>query len=197
MLDCPLHNPHARLKSLLFILSTLTDFAPTAKQIASGTSILEESPSSVSNLAAKALQDLNVKIKFQTRITSTSSSITNDNDELGHHIALNLSDNTTLRTDMYIPTFGLTPNSGYMPARYLNPDGYVLVDEFMNVKANGEAALRNVWALGDVADLEYAQFVSCDKQSVHLAKNVLRALKDIGGGKKVELVPYKATTKRR
>jgi thioredoxin reductase len=151
----------------------------------------------VSNLAITALQALNVKVRFQTRVTSTSSPLNDDIDKLGLPVTLTLSDNTTIHTDMYIPSFGLIPNSGYVPAPYLNPDGYVRIDEFMNVKAEGEAAIPNVWALGDVADLEYAQFVSCDKQSVHLAKNMLRTLKDVGGGKKVELVPYKATTKRR
>lgn len=169
----------------------------TTEQIASGTSILEESPASVSNLATKALQELNVCIRFQTRITSVSAPKNEDTDKAQTPIALTLSDKTTLHVEMYIPTFGLAPNSRYIPVKYLNPDGLVTVNEFMNIKADGEAAIPSVWALGDVADLEYAQFVSCDKQSVHLAKNILRALRaESGGGKKTTLLPYQASTKR-
>lgn len=169
----------------------------TIHQIASGTSILEESPASVSSLATKALEELNVNIRFQTRITSASSPTVEDTDKAQTPIALTLSDKTTLHADMYIPTFGLAPNSRYIPAKYLTSDGFVTVDEFMNIRADGEAALPSVWALGDVADLEYAQFVSCDKQSVHLVKNILRALRvDSGGGKKSSPLPYKASTKR-
>jgi hypothetical protein len=97
---------------------------------------------------------------------------------------------------MYIPTFGLVPNSGYVPAQFVNADGYVTVDEFLNVKSKGDgvgAPLKDIWALGDVTDLEYAQFISCDKQSAHLAKNVILALR---ADSTRPPLPYKAATKR-
>lgn len=98
---------------------------------------------------------------------------------------------------MYIPTFGLLPNSRYVPIKFLNAGGFVTVDEFLNVKGKGNgidtASLKDVWALGDVSDLEYAQFVSCDKQSVYLAKNVILALR---ADNNRPPLPYKAATKR-
>lgn len=183
-----------------------------SKQIASGSTILEESPASVQKLATKALQDLDVHIKFNTRAAASKpTSNTSTDDDKPHQqqqLTLTLSDNTTLLTHMYIPTFGLVPNSGYIPARFLNPGGFVLVDEFLNIRGSMDTddaepalVLKDVWALGDVADVEYAQFISCDKQSAHLAKNILLALRadaanDSGGSSRAALVPYKPTTKR-
>ena len=98
---------------------------------------------------------------------------------------LTLSGGDKLIADMYIPTFGLTPNSSYIPAKFLNANGSVTVDEYLKVKG-----ARDVWAIGDVSDVEPSQFISCDRQSVYLAKNITLVLSD-----KTPL-PYKVATSR-
>ena len=83
-------------------------------------------------------------------------------------------------TDLYIPTFGLIPNSSYVPAKFRNANGFVTVDEYLKVKG-----AENVWAIGDVSDLEPLQFMVANNQSAHLAKNIILIL-----SKKMPL-PYK------
>lgn len=59
---------------------------------------------------------------------------------------------TTLETDLYIPTFGVRPNTPFMPAAMLDTDGRVKVDR-STLQAVGHA---NVFALGDAANAETA-----------------------------------------
>ena len=130
-------------------------------KIASGPTILEESPASVSNYALKALKNLNVAVKLGIKVTA-SAQLPDGQKEL------TLSSEETITTNMYIPTFGLIPNSSYIPASCLNANGSVMVDEYLRVKG-----AKDVWAIGDVSDVESWQFITCDRQSAHLAKNMI------------------------
>ncbi|EXJ89133.1 hypothetical protein A1O3_02197 [Capronia epimyces CBS 606.96] len=150
--------------------------------IASGPSILEEAPASVSKIATKALQDLNVKLQLQTKVTSSSGPTAQS--PTGRQ-ELTLSRGQKIVADMYVPTFGLVPNSSYIPAQFLDAKGFVLVDEMLRVKGT-----EDVWAVGDVSAIEPAQFITCDKQSAHLAKNMTLILSN-----KTPL-PYKVATSR-
>jgi apoptosis-inducing factor 2 len=98
---------------------------------------------------------------------------------------LMLSTSEKLITDVYIPTFGLVPNSSYVPATFTNASGHVVVDEYLQVKG-----AANIWAIGDVSNIEPAQFITCDKQSTHLVKNIVLVL-----GNKPPL-SYKVATSR-
>jgi NADH dehydrogenase FAD-containing subunit len=118
----------------------------------------------VKKTATSALQTLKVDIKLQTRVTS-STRLANGREEL------TLSSGDKLTTDMYIPTFGVDPNSSYMPAPFLNANGFVMVDDFLQVKG-----AHDVWAIGDVSDVEPPQFIYCDRQSAYLSKNIISLL---------------------
>jgi len=85
--------------------------------------------------------------------------------------------------DMYIPTYGLIPNSSYIPTKFLNENGYAMVDEFLNLKG-----AKDVWAIGDVSEVENSSYIYADKQSEYLAKNLTLLL----SGKK--MVSYKVAT---
>jgi NADH dehydrogenase FAD-containing subunit len=119
-----------------------------------------------------------VDVKLQTKVMG-STQMPNGRQEL------TLSGGDKLITDMYIPTFGLIPNSSYIPAKFLNANGSVTVDEYLKVKGAGA-----VWAIGDVSDVEPSQFISCDRQSAYLAKNITFILSN-----KTPL-PYKVATSR-
>jgi NADH dehydrogenase FAD-containing subunit len=148
-------------------------------QLSSGLNVLEGTPPSVSSVATKALQSLNVAIKPQTKALSTVE-LPNGRKEL------TLSSGDTIITDMYIPTFGLIPNSSFVPANFLNPNGFVMVDGHLNLKG-----VTNVWALGDISEIEHSQFITCDRQSVYVAKSLVSVL----GGK--TSVPYKIAASRK
>ncbi len=158
-------------------LSAYSDLL-TVWQIASGPKVLEEAPASVSKVATEELQNLKVDIRLQTKVVG-STVMPNGRQEL------TLSGGDILITDMYIPTFGLIPNSSYIPAKFLNANGYVTVDEYLKVKG-----AEDVWAIGDVSDVEASQFITCDRQSAYAARNMTFILSN-----KTPL-PYKAITSR-
>jgi NADH dehydrogenase FAD-containing subunit len=88
---------------------------------------------------------------------------------------LKLSSGETILADMYIPTFGLTPNSSYVPSQFLDSRGYVTVNAYLEVVGKNANA-ENVWAIGDVSALEPPQLLVTEKQSAHLAKNIVALL---------------------
>ncbi|KFY26140.1 hypothetical protein V493_04252 [Pseudogymnoascus sp. VKM F-4281 (FW-2241)] len=147
--------------------------------LGSGSTVIEGSPTSVSKIATNSLLKLNVVIKLQTKMTSSIQK-PNGRQELV------LSSGETLATDLVIPTFGLIPNSSYVPERFLNTKGYVVVDEYLKVKNT-----ESVWAIGDVCDTEYSQIISCDRQSAHVGRAISSTL---SGGKITP--PYQPFTSR-
>lgn len=133
---------------------------------------------SVSKYALKALDNLKVDVKLGTKVTNTEQ-LPDGRREL------TLSSGAKLTTDMYVPTFGLIPNSAYVPASHLNAVGSVMVDGFLRVKG-----AKDVWAIGDVADAESWQFSPCDRQSAHLAKNMISLMNN------KPTLPYKVHARR-
>ena len=119
-----------------------------------------------------------MEIKLQTKVMGIMQTPSGRQD-------LTLSDGDKLIADTYIPTFGLIPNSSYIPTKFLNANGSVAVDEYLKVKG-----AEDVWAVGDVSDVEYSQFISCDRQSVYCAKSIISILSN-----KTPL-PYKAISRR-
>jgi NADH dehydrogenase FAD-containing subunit len=136
--------------------------------------VLEDSLPSVIEYTTKQLQDLQVDIKFQTKVVASTQSP-------GGRQQLSLSSGDKLETDMYIPTFGLLPNSSYVPAEFLKSTGYVVVDEHLEVKGT-----KGVWAIGDVTEVENSQVMPSDRQSAYVAKSITSIL----SGKTAP--PYKA-----
>ena len=122
----------------------------------------------------KALENVNVDVKLSTKVVGAPTPLPDGRKEL------TLSTGAKLTTDMYVPTFGLTPNSSYVPASYLDANGSVMVDEFLRVKG-----AKDAWAIGDVSNVESWQFITCDRQSAHLAKNLISMINNKAP------VPYK------
>jgi len=117
---------------LLFFQKNTMILSANPSQIASGPAVLGGTPSFVLKTATEGLQNLKVHLKLQTRVVG-SASIPNGRQEL------TLSGGDELITDVYTPTHGLIPNSSYVPAKFLNANGYVMVDEYLKVK--GAAAV--------------------------------------------------------
>ncbi|APA09932.1 hypothetical protein SS1G_05812 [Sclerotinia sclerotiorum 1980 UF-70] len=134
--------------------------------IASGPTVLEGTPPSVSKTATKQLQSLQVDIMVSTKVSGSAK--TPDG-----KYELTFSNGKKITTDLYIPSMGLVPNSSYIPEKYLNPAGYAIVDEFLRLKGT-----EDVWVVGDVSAVERPQYVNTEKQSVHVAKNIGLGLKN-------------------
>lgn len=135
----------------------------------------EESPVSVQKHAFKALTTLGVDITFDTRVVETTTFPTGQTEVL-------LSDASKLITDLCVPTYGLVPNSSYIPSELLSSKGFVTVDDYLK-----SPVAEDVWAIGDVADVEWKQWISMDKQSSYVAKNIVLILNNKAP------VPYKVT----
>jgi NADH dehydrogenase FAD-containing subunit len=127
----------------------------------------------IAKVAEKELQKLHVKIVKGVKITGVKP--TEDG-----KTELTLDNGETKITDLYLPTVGVLPNSEYVPKALLDEKGYVVVDQNLRVKN-----ATDIWAAGDIIDIEPSQLVYCEKQATALAKNLDLTLK----GK--EPVPYK------
>ncbi|KAH8699088.1 putative apoptosis-inducing factor [Talaromyces proteolyticus] len=138
--------------------------------LTSAEKILETAPPSVTKTAMGILGNLNVDVKLKTKVVH-SSRMTQDG---ANKIELSLSDDSTITADLYIPLYGLIPNSSYVPEIYLDSNGFVKVDEYLQLKGLDQ----HVWAIGDVSDMGPPQFLHVDKQSTHLAKNILLILRN-------------------
>lgn len=107
----------------------------------------------------KELAKLNVKIVHDSRI---NASIPTSNGQTS------LSTSTgEMTTDLYLQTLGLEPNSSFLPKNLLNAKGEVMQDEFLRVKS-----VKDIWAAGDVGDLQRNGWMITIAQSQHLAKNL-------------------------
>ncbi|CCF42841.1 hypothetical protein CH063_00447 [Colletotrichum higginsianum] len=78
----------------------------------------------------------------------------------------------TIKTDLYMPTMGLVPNTEYLDASLLTEHKYVNVDDCMRVKG-----ADNVWACGDIVTSPRAGFMLTDKQAAGVVKNIELAIK--------------------
>ena len=67
---------------------------------------------------------------------------------------------TMLETDLYIPTFGLRPNTAFVPAAMLDADGRVKVDR-ETLQATGYS---NISAMGDASNAQTANGKHADAQ---------------------------------
>ncbi|KAI1109030.1 hypothetical protein F5Y14DRAFT_456428 [Nemania sp. NC0429] len=144
--------------------------------ITSGPAVLDDRPANMSNTSKKHLEALKVNVRLNTKVEDTIVSA-------GGAQELTLSGGEKLITDLVIPTYGVTPNSSFIPAKFLDPKGFVNVDEYFRVKG-----AEGVFAIGDVANIDGPQLLYVEKHADHMAKNLILALKN------TSLLPYKAAT---
>ncbi|OAA68902.1 Pyridine nucleotide-disulfide oxidoreductase, FAD/NAD(P)-binding domain protein [Cordyceps fumosorosea ARSEF 2679] len=101
----------------------------------------------------RALKGMGVDVRLGVRAVDTREIAGSGRTEV------TLSDGTTLVTDLYLPTVGVTPNTECLPGALLDGRGYVRADEFMRV--SGE---DNVWAVGDVVGEKRSGFLMTEAQ---------------------------------
>jgi len=128
--------------------------------ITAGSQLLTGVPPHVARAAESELQKLKVAITYDTKITS-STKLPDGKMEL------TLSTGEKKIVDLYLPTLGTVANTEFIPKTLLAETGEVKVDEFLKVKD-----APDVWAAGDVSDIQPSQFVYADKQVAALAKNL-------------------------
>lgn len=122
-------------------------------------------PANIAKGAEKQLRGMNIKVIKGTKVTDATITAEGKTE-------LKLSDGSKKTVDLYLPTVGVVPNSDYIPKTLLNEKGEVKVDDFLRVKD-----VENVWAAGDIIDLEPSQIIYAEKQATALVKNLDLQLK--------------------
>lgn len=147
-------------------------------QLSESAYILARYPSFMSRFAHSSLLSLHVSIKSSVRVTSSTQSIDGQQN-------LTLSNGEKLTADMYIPAFGLAPNSSYVPAEFLDDEGFVEVDEYLELKG-----AKGVWAIGDVSAREANQYAVARHQAFYVSRSIAFILQH------KKPVPYEASTSK-
>ncbi|CAH2353799.1 putative oxidoreductase Ptalp [[Candida] railenensis] len=91
--------------------------------------------------ATSKLEDLGVKIVNNKKFSSIDTSETGASN-------ISFDDGSTEKFDLYIPSYGLYPNSSFIDSKYLNDSGYLVVNENLVVEGHPE-----VIGFGDIASI--------------------------------------------
>lgn len=92
-----------------------------------------------SSAAQKQLEQKHVKVLTSTRVSGVEAS--------GDGWTVSLDNGKTLSADLYIPTTGVIPNNSFIPAQFLDQDGWVKVDKEMRVVSS-----KQIYAAGDITN---------------------------------------------
>jgi len=82
----------------------------------------------------------------------------------------------TITADLFIPTFGVKPNTSFMPAELLDGSGYVKQTPSLRVPGH-----NNVYVVGDAGSLQEAKALTTDFEINHLVKTLDGELLDNNG----------------
>lgn len=128
----------------------------------------------VRETAKKELERLKVKVITNAKVTSpTTTTTTTATPTPNTTITLTQttpspkspSPPTTLQADLIIPTYGLTPNTSFLPTSLLDARGYVR--QTTRLRAEGH---DNIFVVGDAGNLQDPQGVHADAQTVHVVR---------------------------
>jgi NADH dehydrogenase FAD-containing subunit len=135
-------------KEVIYVIPDQLPLAPPAKP-------------SVGKAVSDALEKLKVRIVRNTRVTAAESA--------GGQTTLKLTSKDgstqTIIADVYLPAFGVKPNTDFVPAHLLAPSGQV--KQTTRLRAEG---YDNVFVIGDAGNLEDTRAISTDAQTHYLAK---------------------------
>lgn len=129
----------------------------------------------VRQTVVRELAELKIKIVANTRVVGATTTPTGKQSLTLQTSSKNKHDynktdtaTTTLETDLYIPTFGVRPNTAFAPAAMLDTDGRVKVDR-NTLQATDHT---NVFALGDASNAQAASGKHADAQVRFIARDL-------------------------
>ena len=141
----------------------------------------------VRQTAKKELERLKVKVITNTKVTTPPSPSTKTITLTSTSLS-SPSKTTTLQADLLIPTYGITPNTSFLPPSMLDARGFV--NQTTRLRAQGH---DNIFVVGDAGNLEAPQGVHNDRQVVHVVKLIEARI--LGQQKKEEEEEYKPDEK--
>ncbi|KAE9370961.1 FAD/NAD(P)-binding domain-containing protein [Stipitochalara longipes BDJ] len=136
---------------------------------------------SVSHIVEKDLQKLGVKLIRNAKVDGTHASENGDGNTT-NKTTITLSNGSTIVADLYLPLFGIKLNTNFVPATFLDPTGSIILDKMMRVTGT-----KNIWAIGDVGNLEPKQVTVIDAMIIHMSAALDSALTGMGEVKEYKL----------
>jgi NADH dehydrogenase FAD-containing subunit len=133
---------------------------------------------SVRQTAQKELEKLRVRFIGSAKVTSTTQE-----GQAVVQIHHDSGKQETLKADVFIPTYGVVPNTAYLPPSMLDSRGFVETTYKLGVEG-----YDNIFAVGDVSNIQDTKATSTDAQVVYLSKALHARLT---GGNVTEYVPNK------
>lgn len=103
--------------------------------------------SSGSAAAQQLLEQKKIKVITSKKVVGVETTV--DNDEKKSWTVL-LDDGDRLSADMYIPTTGVFPNNRFIPAEFLDENGWVKVDKELRVQSSSSSSPLPIYAPGDI-----------------------------------------------
>lgn len=116
----------------------------TVTLISSAERVLPMIKASGSSVGEKKLKEKGVKIITSAKVTGAEKST--DGTKAW---TVSLDNGKKLSADLYIPTTGAIPNNSFIPAQFLDSNGWVKVNKELRVQSPGSSALP-IYAVGDV-----------------------------------------------
>lgn len=116
----------------------------TVTLISSADRVLPMIKASGSSVGEKKLKAKGVKIITSAKVTGAEKST--DGTKAW---TVSLDNGKKLSADLYIPTTGAIPNNSFIPAQFLDSNGWVKVNKELRVQSSGNSALP-IYAVGDI-----------------------------------------------
>ncbi|KAG5924287.1 hypothetical protein E4U42_004704 [Claviceps africana] len=138
--------------------------------------VLHGCPARMVNNATKYLGILGVEVRTSSKVEAT-------NELSDGKTEIVFASGEKLKADVYIPTYGVIPNSSYLPKDLLNERGFIKVNDSLDVKG-----VKDVYAVGEVSDCEPMNALALEAQCKHMANNAVL----IASGK--QPLPYKKSS---
>ena len=120
----------------------------------------------IAKTAERKLNALGVKVVYNTRVTDSTQ--TEDG-----HTSLTLKNGDKLEADLYVPAYGVQPNSTWLPEQLLNEKGYLVTN---NSTLRVDIAGPRVYGFGDIASYSRNNFWDINMALPILATNLKRDL---------------------
>jgi NADH dehydrogenase FAD-containing subunit len=118
----------------------------------------------IAKIAEQKLKALGVEILYNTKVV--------DSKESNGRTTVTLAKGETLEADLYVPAYGVEPNSPWLPAKLLDEKKYLKTSDTLRVDAAGS----RVYAIGDIGSYSRNNAVDIINSLPVLAVNLKRDL---------------------
>ncbi|RAK94898.1 NAD(P)/FAD-dependent oxidoreductase [Aspergillus ibericus CBS 121593] len=145
--------------------------AKTITLISKTESLLPDAPTTVQRTAESLLQRKSIEVLKPVTVRHATQ------DPNTQTWTITLSTDQTITADAYISTTGTIPNNAYIPTTFLTPDGWVKVDEHLNV-VDTETSLPDIYAVGDITYHPDRLLSRVSKQAITVAVNIVSRIEN-------------------